>query len=418
MAKILLVEDDIDLSIIVRDGLDAHDHEVEHAANGPDARAKLLGDKYDLIIMDWELPGATGPELIREFRSAGGLTPVVMLTGKNTLEDKESGLDSGADDYLTKPFAIRELSARVKSLLRRSTAYVPEQPKLPPGQLAPGVVLGDKYKLEEVIGQGGMATIWKATHTGMPKPVVIKVLQPQLASRDAALKRFEQECRAMAKLSHPNVVAVTDVDLVNTAQPYLVLEYIKGESLRQIIYDQGQLPVWLALEIVMQICDGLGEAHGAGIVHRDLKPDNILIQERTDRPDWVKIVDFGIAQLSDSTEKLTEEGMIVGTVEYISPEQLQDNVIDGRADIYALGIILYEMLAGKLPFEAKTPHAVLMKKLMGEPEKISDSRIDISDDSPVAQIIAKALEKDRQKRYQSTAELRADAEKVLWQQNH
>lgn len=414
MPKILVVEDDVDLAGVTCDCLTALGHEVEHVDNGSDAQEKLLGSVYDLIMLDWDLPEITGIELLTIFRNSGGTTPVLMLTGRHELDFKEAGLEAGADDYLTKPFELRELKARIKSLLRRTTTYNPAAAAAAePATFLPGSVLGGKYVLKEVIGEGGMAVVWKATHAAIDKTVVVKVLKPHLVHKEESLKRLELESRALAKISHPNVVAVTDVGTLSSGQPYMVLEYIQGKALSQYIYDMGPLPLRLALRIAGQMCMGLSAAHKVGVIHRDLKPGNVIVQDQQGRPDWVKIVDFGIAQLADAPGRLTQEDVIVGTIEYISPEQLEDCDLDQRADLYAAGIIMYEMLTGKLPFEAKTPHALLAKKLMVAPERLPHSRSDVPDGSPIDCIVRRALERDRDLRYINADEMVREIEWAL-----
>ncbi len=431
MAKILLVEDDLDLAMIITDSLAALEYNVEHAATGPAARQRILANTYDLIILDWDLPGASGYEILSEYRGRGGLTPVVMLSGRNSFEEKEAALDAGADDYLTKPFALKELRARVRSLLRRTTERGPQPASPPVAVIAPvpvatmtapsatmngaGTVLEGKYILEEQIGQGETAVVWRGTHNVMNRSVVIKILAGHLVDNQAASARFLQECQSMARLNHPNIINVFEVGVAGKA-PFVVMEYSGGETIRQIIEKHGAAPIKVALEIMVQICKGLQAAHNAGIIHRDLKPGNIIIQNQNDRKDMVvKIVDFGISFLSGSVERLTQDGTVVGTLGYIAPEQLDDVVIDSRVDLYALGVIFYEILTGRLPFESKTPHALLVKKVMESPEPVWTRRADIPRDSPIDLILQKALQKDRTLRYQSADQMRADVERVLSQ---
>lgn len=415
MTKILLVEDDIDVGEIVSEHLaSANEYTVDLVTTGSDARDKILKGAYDAIILDWDLPGVSGIDLCKEFRAHGGLTPVLMMTGRKAVDEKEAGFDAGADDYITKPFALKELSVRVKALLRRAGSYSAPLPA-PSREPHPGMILNGKYRLEEVIGEGGMAVIWRATDTTMGREVVVKVLQGFLVSEERSLKRFEQEYKALAKINHPNVVTIYDTGSLNDRYPFIVMEYVKGDSLRDLI-EQGPIPATLALRMMIPICDGLQEAHEAGVIHRDLKPDNILVQDRADKAGAIKLVDFGIALLADACERITRDDMVTGTVEYISPEQLGDVPIDSRVDIYALGIMLFELLTGgDLPFEANTAEAMMMKHLTAQPRMPSARRHGIP--KQVDKIVEKCLQKRRDLRFQSALELRREIERVLKELN-
>ncbi len=276
-----------------------------------------------------------------------------------------------------------------------------------------GKKIEGKYEVQSILGEGGMAIVYKAYHTKMERLVVIKVMQGWLLSNKNAVERFERESKMTAKLAHPNIVTVFDYGVLNQKEPYLVMEYIKGESLGDKIARQGALPFATAAGIIIQICRGLQEAHSVGIIHRDLKPDNILLQDRSDRPDWVKIVDFGISHLVQGNKRLTKTGKMVGTPEYIAPEQLKDKPLDIRTDLYALGIILYETLTGRVPFEGESAEGILMKHLLEPPPPLSFHNDDFAEGTPFDAIIAKALRKEPDERYQTATEFRLDVEEAL-----
>lgn len=276
-----------------------------------------------------------------------------------------------------------------------------------------GKTLDNKYLVQSILGEGGMAVVYKAHHVQMERTVVIKVMQGWLLSNRNSIERFERECKLTAKLNHPNVVSVYDVGTIAGKEPYLVMEFIKGESLGDKIHNEGNLPFAVSANIIIQVCRGLQEAHSMGIIHRDLKPDNILLQHKSDRPDWVKIVDFGISNLVEGTKRLTKTGRMVGTPEYIAPEQLKDRPIDIRTDLYAVGIILFEMLTGQVPFEGETAEAILMKHLLEEPPSMASIREELKEDNPFEPIVTKLLRKDPDERYQTATELRLDVEKAL-----
>lgn len=276
-----------------------------------------------------------------------------------------------------------------------------------------GKTIAGKYKVEGLLGEGGMAQVFRAIHLGLDRPVVIKLMHSSMPSMDTAMKRFEQECKVTAKLDHPNVVSVFDVGTLEGRRPYLVMEFIQGESLRDYLDRETSMSIADAARVMMQVCSGLAEAHAQGIVHRDLKPENIMLRERPDRPDWVKIVDFGIAHLKQGGQRLTRTGIAIGTVDYMSPEYLSDKPIDHRSDIYALGVILYELIAGRCPFMAETPEAVMAKHLWGTPMPLSHFRPDLPAGCMFDQLAEKSLQKEPDDRFQSVNDMKDDIERAL-----
>ncbi len=414
MAKILVVDDDEDLSIMVSDKLMLERYDVEVVHNGKNAHEQLRTGNFDLLILDWDLPDTTGVEICKQFRAAGGIIPVLMLTGRGGVENKEEGFDAGADDYLTKPFEMKELASRVKALLRRAAVSTP--PPKPADAEVPihiGSMIDNKYRLDEFIGQGGMALIYKATHVAMQKPVVVKLVQAHLLEEETSMQRFKQECLLMSRINHGNVVSAFDTGLLNGKQPFLVMEYIKGETLSEIIASRAPLPMTEALEIMIQVCRGLEAAHAAGVIHRDLKPDNIVVKERSSDPSWVKILDFGIAHLAENKQRLTQPDILMGSAGYISPEQLRGLDLDERVDIYALGVILFQMLTKSLPFKATNTEAFLVKQVLEQPDLLSTQRADIAAGSAIESIVSRALEKDPDQRYQTVTSLRLELEQLM-----
>jgi len=316
-----------------------------------------------------------------------------------------------------------EQNARAQAASAQSQVTQAPEPKPVPDAQADeepysnllGRTIDGKYLVQSVLGEGGMALVYRAHHVQMERTVVIKVMQGWLLSNRNSIERFERECKLTAKLSHPNIVSVFDVDTINGREPYLVMEYIKGESLADKIHKEESLPYATCGNIIVQICRGLQEAHSMGIIHRDLKPDNILLQHKSDRPDWVKIVDFGISNLVQGTKKLTKTGRMVGTPEYIAPEQLKDRPIDIRTDLYAVGVMMFEMLTGKVPFDGESSESILMKHLMEDAPLISQVKEELAPGNPFEAIIVKLLRKEPDDRYQTATELRLDIEQALSQ---
>lgn len=407
--KILLLEDHPELGIAVKNFLEEKEHEVEHAVCLSEARLQLQSKKFDLLILDVDLPDGTGFDLCQHFRSGGGITPVLIMTARSTIEDKERGLEAGADDYITKPFSLRELDLRIKAILRRANEYATKADKVAE-QFSNGAVIAARYRLLGRVGEGGMATIWLAYDTTMCREVVLKVLHANLSSAEVQLARFHQESRLLAQLSHPNIVAVYDAGSLANNLPYMVMEYVRGESLGDLLFRDGALSVHRALQILVQVSRGLEAAHEAGIVHRDLKPDNILIPINLE-DSGIKIVDFGIARLMNSDQRLTRTEAVIGTTAYLSPEHLFDLPTDGRADVYALGVIMYELLVGEPPFVGENPEAVMLKHITDRHVDPSQRRFDL--DPALDRIVARALQKAPEMRYQSAVAFRTDLEAVL-----
>ncbi|HEY9871547.1 MAG TPA: response regulator, partial [Candidatus Obscuribacterales bacterium] len=320
MAKILVVDDDPQVTETIEDRLTFEEHAVTVANSGMAGWEHLQKDQYDLVVLDWDMPDITGIDILRKFRASGGTTPVIMLTGHSSIDDKEHGLDSGADDYLTKPFSMKELSARIRANLRFITRVAAPPPALGQGNeevLKRGDLVGTRlaanYEFLDVIGEGATSIVFKARHPRLNKIVAVKVLSP--SASEIAYARFEREAQIVSQINHYNVITVFDYGVTERNRPYMVMEYLEGESLHKKIGQEGPLPLIASSAIMIQICRGLQEAHEKGIIHRDLKPENIVLQGRSDRADWVKVVDFGIANLLGADQpRLTDSGSVVGTL--------------------------------------------------------------------------------------------------------
>jgi serine/threonine-protein kinase len=277
-------------------------------------------------------------------------------------------------------------------------------------------LLDDKYRLDARVGEGGMGSVYRATHVQMEHTVAVKVLHSDLASDQVAVERFRREARAAAQIRHPNAVAVTDFGVTKKEGiAYLVMEFLEGGDLRRKIKREKRLDCSEAIVIMSQACAALNAAHEKGIIHRDLKPDNIWLLESTNPYAQVKVLDFGIAKLKASAEasNLTQKGMIVGTPYYMSPEHCRSEELDPRSDIYSLGIILYEMLAGKVPFEGSSPLQVMYKHNTEQPKPLSQTRPEIP--PQIERVVLRALEKRKEDRQSSALELAAELEEALYE---
>jgi serine/threonine-protein kinase len=268
-----------------------------------------------------------------------------------------------------------------------------------------GTTLNGRYRLEARIGAGGMSTVYRALDETLQRQVAIKLMNREVASESDQLERFRREARAVAQLSHPHIVGVIDAG-EDESRPYIVFEYVEGETLKERIRRLGRLPIAEAVAYAIEISRALGAAHARHIVHRDVKPQNVLIDEEGS----AKVTDFGIARTLDE-EGLTADGRVLGTTDYVSPEQALGQSVTGQSDLYSLGIVLFEMVTGDVPFKGENQVAVAMKHVREELPDVQTRRPEVS--SALAAVIDTATAKHQENRYADDAELIADLEDVL-----
>lgn len=263
-------------------------------------------------------------------------------------------------------------------------------------------VVQGRIRLQSVLGSGGMSTVYKATHLLLDQPVAYKVLNPGLCS-DKAIVRFQQEGKAATRLSHPYIATVREFGQDETGAPYLVMDYVDGMPLSNLLAAENKIDVARAVRLIAQVCEGLQHAHERGVVHRDIKPSNIMIVGNEGSLEQVRIVDFGIAKVITSEgSNLTQTGEVFGTPNYMSPEQCQGQHLDARTDVYSLGCVLYEAVTGRKIVTADNPLHALMQHVNGIVPDFNKSAI-----SPSLQsVILKALERDPKRRFQSMDEFR------------
>jgi len=278
-----------------------------------------------------------------------------------------------------------------------------------PGVPSPGDVVGAKYRIERVLGAGGMGVVLSAVHLSLQERVAIKVLAPELAASGDAVARFVREARAACRIKSEHVARVSDVGTLENGVPYLVMEYLEGRDLSQLLTERKRLPVTDAVDFILQACEALAEAHLIGIVHRDLKPANLFLTTRLDGSPCIKVLDFGVSKVTHSPGSAgsvgqTQAAAVMGSPLYMSPEQLRAaRSVDLRSDIWALGVIAYELLAGKPPFAGETLPEVSVKIAVDRPEPIRAARREVPAGAEAA--ILKCLEKDREKRFRDVGEL-------------
>jgi eukaryotic-like serine/threonine-protein kinase len=275
----------------------------------------------------------------------------------------------------------------------------------PAGALT-GTVLSGRYRLEQKLGSGGMSTVYLAKDETLERWVAAKVLHREISDQPDQIERFRREARSVAQVSHPNVVAVIDAG-EDGGRPYIVFEYCDGETLKERIDRMGRLPLDEAAAYAIEVGRGLQAAHARRLVHRDVKPQNVLI----DAEGRAKVTDFGIARELEHDGRLTKTGRVLGTTDYVSPEQAMGHAVDARSDIYSLGVLLYEMLTGDVPFKAENLVGVAMKHVNEKMPNVQRDRPEVS--SALAAVVERATDKNPQKRYSDMGAMLADLESAL-----
>ena len=287
-------------------------------------------------------------------------------------------------------------------------------------ELQPGMVLRGKYEILEKIGAGGMASVYRARHLAFNEVCAIKVVAARLSDDEDFLRRFRNEAVVARRFQHPHAVRVDDLDTTEDGRPFIVMEFVEGPNLREVVRREGALGLRRALTIARQVASALAAAHHLGIVHRDIKPDNVLLTS-TGPDAAAKVLDFGIAKVKEGffgggEQIATRTGAVVGTPQYISPEQAlgrRGDELDGRADLYSLGVVLYEMVTGRLPFESDTAMGIILHHLQTLPTPPHDVRPDLDIPPPLSAVLLRMLDKDRERRFRTSDDLITALDEVL-----
>lgn len=448
MTRILVAEDSEEIADSLQQWFEHLEFEVVVAGNGDTASRILQSQDFDVLILDWDMgPGKTGPEVAEEYRGRGGNAIIIMLTGRAQLADKEKGFEAGIDDYMVKPFHLKEISAKVKALIKRVQPAVPAQPQKQRVKVRTCEICGtifdiaaakcddcrmplpdveeiefpggkdftDKYEVNGVLGRGGMSTVFKARHKGLSKDFAIKFMDEARSNDPQYLRRFQLEAQALSQMSHPNVVSIHDYGVSESRYPYIVMDYVEGVPLSRALNRFEAFPVSRCLNIFKQSCRGIGHAHKKGIIHRDLKPANIILSTNEGR-EHVIIVDFGVAKRIETentpSERLTREGKVFGTTTYMSPEHCLGQKLDPRSDIYAFGCIMYEVLTGRPPFVGDNVLDTLQKQINEDAEPLAKARERNDLPAGLELIVHKTLEKVPADRYQDMDELEQALDKL------
>ncbi len=285
-------------------------------------------------------------------------------------------------------------------------------PSIPPPDPLIGRTLDGRYRIEAVLGEGGMGLVYRARHAMLNKPLAIKVLKPEVSKDTEVMQRFQQEAQSASAIGSQHIIDISDFGALPDGSTYFVMEFLDGTSLTKAIENERPMRTERVIRVAKQICDALGAAHERSIVHRDMKPDNIYLVKRGNDVDFVKVLDFGIAKVGGASSKLTKAGQVFGTPHYMSPEQCAGANVDQRTDIYALGVILYEMASGRVPFDADNLMGILTKHMYEKPIPPHELPPPIDVPPGLEAVIMKCLEKSTDVRYQSMAEVKADLEAI------
>jgi CheY-like chemotaxis protein len=374
---ILVVDDNDDIRELFVARLEQEGFRALGAASGPQALERIAIAVPSLILLDISMPGMSGLEVLtrlRETHSPAQL-PIVMVTAHTDSEDVVEALGLGANDYVTKPVDLPVVLARIRAQLRIRQAAAPgvetADDARSPAEVRPGTMLAGRYLLEARIGAGTFGTVFRARHAELGHSVAIKVLQASATANPDSLARFRREGITACRVRHPNAVQVMDFGVTPGGVAYLVMELLSGYSLDQELVDGRKVTLARTVRIMVPVCEALAAAHRYGIVHRDVKPANIFLH-LAGGEEVPKVLDFGIARIvgeAAADPRVTLEGFIVGTPVYMAPERFRNQPIDGRSDVYSVGITLYQMLTGRLPFAADQadPMAVAMRHLEALP---------------------------------------------------
>ena len=391
----LVIDDEKEIrdlvSVLLKEEADC---EVIAASDGVEGLAKLEESSPDFVILDVQMPKLDGWETLKGIRAKSDV-PVMMLTAHATEQDKVRGLVGGADDYVAKPVAPDEFIARIQAMLRRRCPpAISGVPNAEPG-FEPGTVIGS-YRIEGVLGRGGMSTVYRAAHTALERNIALKVLSGELAEDPVSRERFMNEWKIAAALRHPNILAVHDAGEVD-GRLFMAMELIDGGDLGHKLAREGALSPPVTLSILDQTASALDAAHAADLVHRDVKPGNVLLDgERA------LLTDFGLSKLLSSNNRLTAPGRMVGTAQYLSPEQIRGEEVTPRTDVYALGCVIFEALTASSPFEGESDFVVMYAHLERPAPPMSERRPVL----PVAadEVVSRAMEKHPDDRYASAGE--------------
>jgi CheY-like chemotaxis protein len=418
--RVLIIDDQPEvrraLSAVLRR---AGGHQVTEVGDASSAIEELQRGDFELVLSDVHMPGMDGVALLKAIHEQDADLPVLLISGNPDLDTAMKAVQYSALEYLMKPVDNDKLLASVERGLVTRRERLQSRQDLAQYRSGThskvagrshnrhwtGEVLGGRYRLTRLLGQGGMGSVYEATLEDLPNlRVAVKVLHADLAERPDLIARFRREAEMVAAIDHPNIVHMMDFHEAQDGPVFLVMERLEGVTLGQALCD-GPLSARRAAFIAFQVLQALAAAHASGVIHRDLKPDNVFLTSISGLTDIVKLLDFGIAKLEvrEGQQKLTDTGVVVGTPPYMAPEHARGLPIDVRADIYAVGCILYEALAGEPPFKAANYNALLLSIVACKPTPLAELCPDL--DPELLGVVAKAMAPEASDRYQTATDM-------------
>lgn len=420
--RVLLVDDQPELRRLFQRTLVKAGHLVAMAENGRAAIELVSQRGFDVVISDVRMPDMNGVELLRALHAQEPDLPVLLVSGSPDLETAMKAVEYGAFEYLTKPVSFEKLRASTEKAieLRRQRAeakQVLEQyrsgtrvrhgdsPRLDRESWT-GERLSGRYRVGRLLGAGGMGAVYEATREDLGQMrVAVKILHASLASDEGLLARFRREAETVGQVNHPNIVRILDFRAVEGEPAYLVMEFLDGVSLRQAMARHIDFSAKRIVFIASQMLAALSAVHRAQVIHRDIKPENVLLTSVSGLGDIVKLLDFGVAkQLAIAPgSTLTQTGTVLGTPTYMAPEQARGAPIDRRSDLYAVGAIMYEALAGAAPYTGDNYNALLFAILQGKPVPLSELRSDL--DPNLVAVVSRSMATDPDARFQTADEM-------------
>jgi CheY-like chemotaxis protein len=415
--RVLVVDDNDELRQGYRHMLGRVGHGVTEARNGSEAITLVLRGDVDVVVSDVHMPDMNGIELLRRIHETDPDLPVMLVSGAPDLDSAMKAVEYGALEYLAKPVGMEKLRisvGRAVELRRRSLeakAGSAVRPKdgartLLATENLEGELIGGRYRVGPLLGAGGMGSVYEGTREDLgDMPVAIKVLHASSATDPDALRRFRREAYLLASINHPNIVRILDFQAPPGEPAFIVMERLRGASLGDVIRKERCFSTDEVAWIGLQVSGALDASHAAGVVHRDLKPDNVFLIDLAGVRDVVKLLDFGIAKLGSAMadERLTQTGTVLGTAAYMAPEQARGEPTDRRSDLYSVGCLLFEALAGRPPFLGDNYNSVIFQAAQATPPALIELRPDV--DAVLAAVITKAMAKEPAYRFQTASDL-------------
>jgi len=420
--RVLLVDDQDELRRLFERALVKAGHEVVAASNGREAIELAGQSRFDVVISDVRMPDVGGVELLERLQAEDPGLPVLLVTGSPDLDTAMKAVKFGAFEYLVKPVSFDSLRASAaRAIERRRThdqadqvlAHYRSGERVRASQGAgadrvtwTGELLGGRFRVGRLLGAGGMGAVYEATRQDLGQMrVAVKVLHATLAADETLLARFRREAETVGAINHPNIVRILDFQAQEGEPAFLVMELLDGVSLRQELVRQQLFSQARTVFIASQILAALAAVHRAQVIHRDIKPENIVLTSISGLSDIVKVLDFGVAKVLNAApgDTLTQAGTVLGTPTYMAPEHARGATIDIRSDLYSVGAIMYEALAGRAPFAGDNYNALLFAIQQGTPTPLDDLRPDV--DPELVSVVTRAMATDANLRFQTAEEM-------------